>query len=103
VTAIAGIVENGKVWMGGDSAATDGWLRQCILADPKVFVNKDFLIGNTGSVRIMQLLEHEFSPPTPHEGECGMAYMVKRFIPAVKSVLSSGGCERTLNGVAVGS
>lgn len=81
MTAIAGVAEDGKVWIGGDSAGVGG-LNLETRTDPKVFVNGDFLFGYTSSFRMGQILEHEFSPPKPYEGEQGMPFMVKLFIPA---------------------
>ena len=67
-------------------------------SDAKVFINGEFAFGYTSSFRMGQLLEHEFTPPVPREGEGGMAYMVKRFIPAVKACLKSGGYQRNDSG-----
>jgi len=98
MTAIAGIVCDGKVWIGGDSAGTNYLFKMETRTDPKVFVNGEFVFGYTSSFRMGQLLEHEFTPPTPHEGDDGVAYMVKRFIPAVKATLKSGGYQKTSEG-----
>jgi len=67
-------------------------------SDPKVFTNGEFIFGYTSSFRMGQLLEHEFTPPTPYEGEKGMGYMVKRFIPAVRQLMKDGGYQETHNG-----
>lgn len=97
MTAIVGVVEDGKVWLGGDSAGVGGLSMQ-VRSDPKVFKNGDFVIGYTSSFRMGQILEHHLSAPQPFEGEGGMAYMVKRFIPAVKEQLKSHGFQRTNDG-----
>ena len=97
MTAIAGIVEDGKVWIGGDSAGVGG-LSMSTRTDPKVFINEEFVFGYTSSFRMGQLLEHEFTPPTPFEKEHGMSYMVKRFVPAVKATLKAGGYQTNENG-----
>ncbi len=101
MTAIAGIAENGKVWIGGDSAGVGG-LSLSIRSDPKVFINGEFIFGYTSSFRMGQILEHLFSPPVPYEGENGMAYMVKRFIPGVKEALKNGGYQRHESGQDIG-
>lgn len=101
MTAIAGIVDGDNVWIGGDSAGVGGMDMQT-RSDPKVFKNGEFLFGYTSSFRMGQLLEHEFSPPKPYEGENGMAYMVRRFIPAVKDTLRSGGYQTSKDGQDIG-
>lgn len=101
MTAIAGIREDGKVWIGGDAAGVGGLSMQT-RSDPKVFTNGEFVFGYTSSFRMGQLLEHEFEPPVPFEGETGMAYMVRRFIPAVKHCLKSGGYQTTDDGQEYG-
>ncbi len=97
MTAIAGIVEDGKIWLGGDAAGTGGYRSQ-LRADPKVFVKGEFAFGYTGSFRMGQLIEYEFSAPVPREGEAGMAYMVRRFVPAIKSTFAAGGFHDGENG-----
>lgn len=97
MTAIVGIAEDGKVWIGGDSAGVGGLSMQT-RTDPKVFLNGEFVFGYSTSFRMGQLLEYEFSPPMPIEGESGMAYMVRRFIPCVKDCLSLGGFQAVENG-----
>lgn len=97
MTAIVGLVHEGKVWMGGDSAGVGG-LSLSLREDPKVFINGELLIGYTTSFRMGQILEHHLSPPAALEKETGMAYMVKRFIPAVKSELKDHGFQRSKEG-----
>jgi ATP-dependent protease HslVU (ClpYQ) peptidase subunit len=101
VTAIVGVTENGKVWIGGDSAGCDG-LSVETRTDPKVFINGEFVFGYTSSFRMGQLLQYVFTPPTPVQGQEGMAYMVKQFIPAVKSCLADGGFQTNEKGQDIG-
>ncbi len=64
MTCIVGLVHEGVVYMGGDSAATSSaYLNQTILATEKVFRNGEFLIGAAGSERASLLLRHSLSPP----------------------------------------
>jgi hypothetical protein len=83
--------------MGGDSAGVGGLALQT-RSDPKVFINGEFLIGYTTSFRMGQILQYEFSPPKPYEGENGMMYMVKRFISEIKTALKTGGFQRQKDG-----
>ena len=101
LTVICAISENGKVWMGGDSAGVGG-LSLSVRKDPKVFINGDFIIGYTTSFRMGQLLQYSLHPPEMVKGEDGMAYMVRRFIPAVKDCLKGGGFQSTQNSVDEG-
>ncbi len=97
MTAIAGIVEEGSVWIGGDSAGVGGMSLQT-RSDPKVFKNGEFVIGYTTSFRMGQILEHHLTAPPPYEGEHGIGYMIKRFIPTVKDVLSKHGFQTVKDG-----
>ena len=91
MTCIAGFVEDGKVWIGGDSAGTNAWLDQDLYDSPKVFRNDDMLIGSCGSARQAQLLRWALKVPDydpRHEIE---KYMVKSFIDAVRECFKAGG------------
>jgi ATP-dependent protease HslVU (ClpYQ) peptidase subunit len=90
VTAIAGFVHEGKVWIGGDSAGTSGW-SITIRADQKVFRNDGFLFGFTTSFRMGQLLRYSFAPPGRKEGQDLYAYMVTDFINGIRDCLKLGG------------
>ena len=97
MTAIVGIVEKKEVWIGGDSAGVGG-LSIDSRTEPKVFQNGEFLIGFTTSFRMGQLLEFEFNPPGHNEGESGIGFMVRKFIPEVISCLRGGGFLATEDG-----
>ncbi|MBL8819100.1 MAG: hypothetical protein JNL58_23930 [Planctomyces sp.] len=101
MTAIAAVKEGGTVWIGGDAAGVAGYSIQT-RSDPKVFVNGPMIIGYTSSFRMGNLLQYVFSPPEVSVGQSGMAYMVKRFIPAVKECLKDGGFQQTQNQVDEG-
>lgn len=83
MTCIVGLVDNGKVYIGGDSAAiTDQAIE--VRANKKIFRKPGCLFGFTGSFRIGQLLEHFAMLPKP-EGEL-MQHMVTKLVPAVKDI-----------------
>lgn len=98
MTAIVGIAQKGKVWIGADSAGSDGY-SMTIRKDPKVFINGRFIIGYTSSFRMGQLLEHCFRPPAYSHKADGdvMAYMVRKFIPKVRDTFKEGGYQWTHN------
>jgi hypothetical protein len=66
MTAVVGLVDDGHVIIGADSASIqlDG-LEAISRADGKVFRKNHLLIGATGSYRIGQLLKHHASFGTP--------------------------------------
>lgn len=90
MTCIVGLVDKGKVWIGGDSAGIAGWSRT-IRKDQKVFHNGEFLMGFTTSFRMGQLLRFKFKPPTPVEGIDDYEYLCTAWIDAVRECLKSGG------------
>lgn len=97
MTAIAGLVHGGKVWIGGDSAGVGGYSLS-VRTDAKVWTNGEFIFGCTSSFRMIQLLRYEFNPPTPLEKSDPMRYMVSQFIPAIKAVFRAGGFLTAVNG-----
>lgn len=95
MTCIVGIVQNGSVYIGGDSAGVDGSWALVVRADRKVFRNGDFVMGFTSSFRMGQLLAFDFHPPAPRAGVDVMAYMVTDFIDAARNRMKAGGYART--------
>ena len=91
MTCIVGLVEDGKVYIGGDSASVADKFDLAIRADEKVFRNGDYVMGFTSSFRMGQLLRYAFNPPVPEEGEDINRFMVTRFIDAVRQCLKDGG------------
>lgn len=88
MTAIAGLVHDGRVYIGGDSAGTGGYMRS-IRADVKVFRNGPYVFGFAGSYRMGQLLHWALKPPAP-EGKLDR-FMAITFINAVRECLKDGG------------
>lgn len=95
VTAIAGLVQDGVVWIGGDSAGTAGYM-QTIRADTKVFTTGPYVMGFSGSFRMGQLLRWSLVPPVP-EGKLEK-FMAVDFIDAVRACLKAGGWAAVDNG-----
>jgi hypothetical protein len=89
LTCIAGIAENGTVWLAGDSAGVGGW-DLTVRTDPKVFVNGQYVIGFTTSYRMGQLLRYAFSPPAPEASDVH-AFMCTAFVDALRTCLKDGG------------
>jgi ATP-dependent protease HslVU (ClpYQ) peptidase subunit len=90
MTCIVGLVDEGKVYIGGDSAAVSG-LSLTIRKDKKVFRNGDFLIGGTTSFRMLQLLHYAFVPPAYDASTDLEKYMATAFVDALRECLKAGG------------
>lgn len=101
MTCIVGIAQDGVVYMGGDSAGVAGY-SMMLRADPKIFVNGEFLMGFTTSFRMGQLLEHNLSVPKRSPQMDAFSYMVRVFVPAVRDCLTSGGWATTKDGAERG-
>lgn len=88
MTCIVGLIEDGKVYMGGDSAGVSNNYSHIISReDTKVFKNGKFLIGYTTSFRMGQLLRFSFNPPEITEGQDLYEYMCTSFITEVMNVM----------------
>ena len=93
MTAIVALVDGNKLWIGGDSAASDsGSMSLMIRQDEKVFAKGDrFLIGCTTSYRMISLLRYVFHPPMQREGTTDAEYMNVDFVDAVRKCFRDGG------------
>jgi hypothetical protein len=101
MTCIVGLIDEGTVYIGGDSAGVAGF-DLSIRADEKVFVNGPFVMGFTTSFRMGQLLRYKFQPPDhPYEKDGLLMdtrkYMSTIFIDAVRKCLKDGGYATKIN------
>lgn len=90
MTCIIGLVDNGKIYMGGDSAGVSG-LNIRGRTDKKVFKTDDFIMGFTTSFRMGDLLKYDFNPPKRYPEVDIFKYMVTEFINEVRNCLKRGG------------
>jgi 20S proteasome alpha/beta subunit len=93
MTCIVGVAAKGRVWIGGDSAGSDGWAVS-VRSDTKVFRNGPYVMGFTGSFRMGQLLRYTLIPPEP-DGWDVDRFMATTFVDAVRESLRTGGWLRT--------
>jgi hypothetical protein len=90
MTCIVGLVHDGKVLIGGDSAGVSGYdLR--VRADLKVWSKDGWAFGFTSSFRMGQLLRYSLAIPQRHPDTDLMQFMVTSFVDAVRSCLKLGG------------
>ena len=90
MTCIVGVVENNKVYIGGDSAGIAGY-NLTVRKDKKVFRNGDFIVGGTSSFRMIQLLRYAFEPPHYDENTDLEKYMATTFVDSVRERFKRGG------------
>lgn len=90
MTAIAGIAQGDKVWIGGDSSGSDGYVLSP-RADAKVFRNGPLLFGFTSSFRMGQLLHYAFTPPDHDPRQEPHRWLVTVFVDAVRKCLKDAG------------
>lgn len=91
MTVIVGLVQDGGVHIGGDSAGISG-LSLTVRADTKVFHNGPYLFGFTGSFRMGQLIHHALVPPEPTRPL--ERFMSTTFVDALRACLKEGGWAR---------
>lgn len=96
MTCIVGLIDNGNVYVGGDSAGVAGY-GLTVRADEKVFINGEFIMGFTSSFRMGQLLRYSLKPPKYHPDVDITEYMVTDFIDAVRKCLTDGGYAEKKN------
>lgn len=91
MTAIVGLLDEGRVLLGGDSAGVGGY-RLTVRKDSKVFTNGAYVMGFTSSFRMGQILRWAFTPPTPPEDQADLErFMATTWIDALRQALKDGG------------
>lgn len=95
MTAIVGLVHEGTVYIGGDSAGVSGY-SMTVRADAKVFTVGPYLLGFTTSFRMGQLIRYALDPPTP-DGSDLDRFMSTTFVDAVRACLKAGGWAKKDN------
>ena len=88
MTAIVGVVHDGQVHIGGDSAGVSEW-SLTVRADSKVFTNGPYAMGFCGSFRMGQLLRYTLATPEPDSDL--ERFMATTFIDAVRECFKTGG------------
>lgn len=102
MTAIAGLVHDGRVLIGADSGGVGGWTLNT-RKDAKVFGNGAYVMGFTSSFRMGQILRWSFKPPAPPAKGSLERFMCTTWVNAARHTLSEGGwakkdAERELGG-----
>ena len=92
MTCVIGLRHGGRVYIGADSAAVQGWsVRPSNV--PKLFRNGPFLIAYTTSFRMGQLLHYELEVPK-QAGEDDRKFMVTKFAECTRKLLKERGFSK---------
>lgn len=92
MTCIVGVKTVDSVIIGADSiGANTSTYEVQIRQDPKVFKNGKMVCGFTDSFRMGQLLRYSFEPPEFYPGSDPYAYLVTRFVDALRECFKQGG------------
>ncbi len=86
MTCIVGIVDEGKVYIGGDRGHSDNDVIVSSLA-PKVFNKSFYVIGYAGNTGIGQSVAYTFDAPTHRVNTDIYRYIYEFFIPALREHL----------------
>ena len=98
MTCIVAIEQEGTIYLGGDSAASEpATLALRILHEPKVFRNGEMIMGCCSSLRIQQLMQHSLVLPARTEYQDDLEYLVTDFIDAVRAVQRDKGVQKKEN------
>jgi hypothetical protein len=100
MTCIVGLVDSGRVYLGGDSASvnttTYGLHARC---GPKVFRLGELAIGYTTSFRMGDLLAHAFKPPKmPKKTSALDGWMVNELVESARSLFRARAYSSTRDG-----
>jgi hypothetical protein len=101
MTCIAAVVEDGTVYMGGDSAGVAG-LDITLRADEKVFINGPCLFGCTTSFRMLQLLKYQLQIPEHYSSIDVITFVHTVLIEAIRDTLKEYGWATVQNNVEDG-
>jgi ATP-dependent protease HslVU (ClpYQ) peptidase subunit len=102
MTCVIAIKEDGKVYMGADSAGTGGDFSQRTRNDSKLCKVGPFMFGFTTSFRMGQLLAHSFIAPDRDPRVSVEKFMSTLFIDSIRSCLKAGGFATKDNDAEVG-
>ena len=101
MTCIVDLVDNGKVYIGGDSAGCAGYDVR-IREDQKVFRNGNMVFGFTTSFRMGQLLQYCLNIPDHDPRLDDFKYLCTDFMDAVIKCFKDKGFATIEDGTVVG-
>lgn len=98
MTCIVGLHRKGILYFGGDSISVSSY-NKTINRDSKVFKKQNILFGTTGPVRLRNLLQYRLEiPPYSASDSDPMAYLMNRFLEAVRECFKNDDYEQEEKG-----
>ena len=94
MTCIVGLEQDGKVYMGGDSAAVSNGNLQ-LTDTPKVFEKQGLIIGYSWSFRMGQVIQ--YAKAFPKLQPDNYTYLIESFVPFLRAEFKDTGWLRTEN------
>jgi len=83
MTCVVGLIKDNTVYMGADSCA-GGDTSVINVSNPKIFLLDEYLIGVSGSFRVIDILNYSFKIPS-EKNLSGDAFMRTTFINALRT------------------
>lgn len=90
MTCIVAVKHGNKIFMGGDSAGSNGHLT-VVRKDEKVFIKDEMIFGYTSSFRMGQLLRYKLKLPEHPKTLSCLEYLSTVFVDEVRKVFKEGG------------
>ena len=90
MTCIVGLVDKGKVYLGGDSCGSSG-TNYSVRKDKKVFKNGNMVFGFTDSFRMGQILRYSFKPPKQPKNTDDFEFLCSTFIDSLVETFTKYG------------
>lgn len=97
MTCVAGLVENGVVYMAADRLGSNGFVGRTYKND-KIVRKDGILFGTTGTFKCINFLKYDFSVPKKQEGEESDAYMYRVLKEVAKGLIEDKFCTKTKDG-----
>ena len=97
MTCIIGLETKNNIWMGCDSASTDGWNTRLSKNDKIFWLGGGFVIGFTSSWRMGQILRYQVKIEKQKENETDECFMITKFVEAVRDTFKSYGFAKIEN------
>lgn len=97
MTCVAAIVKNGTVYMAADSLGSNGFTGTKY-KNKKIVRKGDFLFGNSGSYKAINILQEDFTPPKRMIGEERTAYVFRVSKEISKNLVKDKFCSKDKDG-----